>query len=166
MRTILLLGALAVLATAFASYQFVAGRTSEGQEQEPVRLQRVPPPIDPNEKYVFDILLHTPEEIRALLERAEDAVPQPRREREKPSVALVLHGPEIDIFAIGNYAKYKDIVDLAAKLDAYGIIDVKMCLSTMRRRGLDDDDVPPFVELVPYGPDEIERLKREGYIYL
>ncbi|NIR32711.1 MAG: hypothetical protein GWN84_26115 [Gammaproteobacteria bacterium] len=108
----------------------------------------------------------TPEEIRALLERAEDAVPQPRREREKPSVALVLHGPEIDIFAIGNYAKYKDIVDLAAKLDAYGIIDVKMCLSTMRRRGLDDDDVPPFVELVPYGPDEIERLKREGYIYL
>jgi hypothetical protein len=36
----------------------------------------------------------------------------------------------------------------------------------MRARGIREQDVPGFIELVPYGPDEEERLRRRGYVYL
>jgi intracellular sulfur oxidation DsrE/DsrF family protein len=36
----------------------------------------------------------------------------------------------------------------------------------MRRLGLRKEDIPAFIELVPYGPDEEERLRRNGYVYL
>ena len=79
---------------------------------------------------------------------------------------MVLHGPEIDIFSIENYPKYKDIVDLAAKLDAYNVIEVKMCQTMMRMRGLKNNNVPGFIELVPYGPDEVEKLRQRRYVVL
>jgi len=30
---------------------------------------------------------------------------------------------------------------------------------------VDRDDIPAFIEQVPYGPGEVERLVREGYVY-
>ena len=90
----------------------------------------------------------------------------PRPATEQASIAMVLHGPEIDFFAIENYPKYRDIVDLAAKLDAYNVIEVKMCQSMMRKRGLKNNNIPGFIELVPYGPEEIKRLQEKGYVKL
>lgn len=79
---------------------------------------------------------------------------------------VVLHGPEVEFFARRNYAKYRHPVDRAAKLDADGVIEVKMCQTEMRSRGIRAEDVPAFIELVPYGPDEEKRLLRRGYVYL
>jgi intracellular sulfur oxidation DsrE/DsrF family protein len=117
-------------------------------------------------RYAYDIVLHTPEQIREVLQRAEQISKAPRPANEQASIAMVLHGPEIDIFAIENYPKYRDIVDLAAKLDAYNVIEVKMCQTMMRKRGLKNNDVPGFIELVPYGPDEVEKLRNNGYVVL
>lgn len=117
------------------------------------------------ERYVMDISVHTPDEIRKVLKRAEQVYQTPRPGNEHPSIALVLHGPEVEYFAIRNYSKYKDIVDLAARLDAYKVIDIKMCNTMVRDRGLEQKDIPAFIEMIPYGPDEVERLTREGYVY-
>jgi intracellular sulfur oxidation DsrE/DsrF family protein len=57
-------------------------------------------------------------------------------------------------------------VDQAARLDAAHVIEVKMCLTEMHHLGLRKEDIPGFIELVPYGPDEEERLRRSGYVYL
>jgi intracellular sulfur oxidation DsrE/DsrF family protein len=57
-------------------------------------------------------------------------------------------------------------VDQAARLDAGHVLEVKMCLTEMRRLGLRKKDIPGFIELVLYGPDEEERLRRNGYVYL
>jgi intracellular sulfur oxidation DsrE/DsrF family protein len=35
----------------------------------------------------------------------------------------------------------------------------------MDRQGIARDDIPAFIEQVPYGPGEVERLVREGYVY-
>jgi intracellular sulfur oxidation DsrE/DsrF family protein len=35
----------------------------------------------------------------------------------------------------------------------------------MKIRGVERDDIPSFVEQVPLGPAEVERLAREGYVY-
>ncbi|BAZ92951.1 putative threonine efflux protein [Thiohalobacter thiocyanaticus] len=113
---------------------------------------------------VYDINLHEPQELRRLLQRLDEVTPGPRPGSNPPRFALVLHGPEIEFFAIGNYAEYRDLVDLAARLDAFGVIEVKACQTRMESLGLGGDDLPAFVEIVPFGPAEVERLEREGYV--
>ncbi len=117
-------------------------------------------------RYMFNITLHTPKEISALLTRAEQLAKTTRLSDNSSGIALVLHGPEVEIFAKKNYAQYKKLVDQAARLDADGVIEIKMCETTMRARNIKDEDIPGFIEFVPFGPAEIERLKREGYVSL
>lgn len=128
-------------------------------DEAPQRLE-----IVPQGNYVIDVVLHSYEEIEELLDKAEASVIQPRPAGAKPSIALVLHGPEVDLFSIKNYPKYRSLVDRAARLDAYNVIEVKMCQTSMRVRGVRNEDVPGFIELVPFGPDEIKRLQQHGYV--
>jgi len=41
---------------------------------------------------------------------------------------------------------------------------VKICQTMMGKQGIDRDDIPSFIEQVPLGPGEVERLTREGYV--
>ncbi|BAV34231.1 hypothetical protein SCL_1940 [Sulfuricaulis limicola] len=117
-------------------------------------------------RYLFSVTLHTPEEIAGLLARAEELAKIRRADSSNTGIALVLHGPEIEIFAKKNYARFRETVDRAARLDAGRIIEVKMCRTEMQRLGIREEDIPGFIELVPYGPDEESRLRRSGYVYL
>ena len=114
---------------------------------------------------VLDISVHTVEEMEILLGRAEELARRPQPAGRQDNVVLVLHGPEVEFFTIPNYDKYKDIVDRAAKLDAFEVVDVKICQTTMGSYEITPDDIPAFIEQVPYGPAEVERLVREGYVY-
>jgi len=116
------------------------------------------------ERTVLDVSVHTIEGLRVLFDRAEELAMTPRPKGEDASVVLVLHGPEVEFFAIKNYDKYKDIVDQAARLDAFDVVDVKICQTMMGVSGIERNDIPSFIELVPYGPGEVERLKQEGYV--
>ena len=120
----------------------------------------------PGARHLFRVTLHTPVEIEGLLTRAEQLARTTRPADRHDGIALVLHGPEVEIFVRKNYAKYRHIVDRAARLDADGVIEIKMCRTEMRSRDIRDEDVPKFIEFVPYGPDEEERLQRRGYVYL
>lgn len=142
----------------------LAGGIASAAEKMPT-----PPPngaTAPGARYLFQVSLHTPAEIEGLLTRAEQLARIARPTDRGTGIALVLHGPEVEIFARKNYAKYRPIVDRAARLTADGIVEVKMCQTEMRARDIRDEDVPGFVELVPYGPDEEQRLLRRGYLYL
>jgi intracellular sulfur oxidation DsrE/DsrF family protein len=35
----------------------------------------------------------------------------------------------------------------------------------MEIKGIPRDDIPAFIEQVPQGPAEVEKLLREGYVY-
>lgn len=117
-------------------------------------------------RYLFRVSLHTPEEIAGLLARAEELAKTRRTNQRDAGIALVLHGPEIEIFTRKNYARFRETVDRAARLDAGHIIEVKMCRTEMKNRGIREEDIPAFIELVPYGPDEENRLRHSGYVYL
>ena len=114
---------------------------------------------------VLDVSVHSLDELRVLLDRAEELAARPQPQGEKARVVLVLHGPEVEFFAISNYSRYKDIVDQAARLDAFDVVDVKICQSMLERLNVGQDDIPAFIEQVPFGPGEVERLVREGYVY-
>lgn len=117
-------------------------------------------------RYVFLVTLHTPAEIDGLLARAETLAPTLPPDDRRAGIALVLHGPEIAIFAKKNYPRYRATVDRAARLDAQRIIEIKMCRTEMQRLGIDEKEIPEFIEVVPYGPDEERRLRDRGYISL
>ena len=116
------------------------------------------------EKAVLDISVHTIEGLKVLFDRAEQLAMMPRSKGEDASLVLVLHGPEVDFFSIKNYDKYKDIVDQAARLDAFDVVDVRICQTMIGVRGIEPMDIPSFIEQVPYGPGEVERLKQQGYV--
>jgi intracellular sulfur oxidation DsrE/DsrF family protein len=115
-------------------------------------------------RYVFDVVIHEPEEMDKLLDRIEQLSSTLPPAKEDPSLALVLHGPEIAFFTRMNYTKYMNLVDRAAALDKKGIIDVKVCDTMIREMDLEDAELPDFVEHVPYGPAEINRLIQQGFI--
>lgn len=116
-------------------------------------------------RYFFDVYGHTAGEITALLRRAQMTRDElPEAEQDSITIALVLHGPDVTFFAADNYAQYRELVDLAASLDAQGYVDLKICTSSVSSRGLDAAQFPPFIEFVPYGPAETGRLESAGYV--
>lgn len=130
---------------------------------EPGRVQ--PLPDIQTQRQVYDIRLHEPRQLQQLLQRLDELSGGPRRAGPgAPQFALVLHGPEVEFFAVENYPDYRELVDLAARLDAFEVIEVKVCQARMQALGLTPEDMPAFVEQVRFGPAEVERLEREGYV--
>lgn len=116
-------------------------------------------------KLQADIALHTLAELQQLLERAESIANGETLYNTEDPIAVVLHGEEINAFLRSNYRTNKPLVDLAARLDAFNVIDVKVCRRWMGANGIMANDLPPFIEPVPFGAGEVQRLKAAGYAY-
>ncbi len=112
-----------------------------------------------------DIALHTLLELKQLLEQAESIANGETQYNTEEPIAVVLHGEEIKAFVRSNYRSNKALVDLAARLDAFNVIDVKVCKRWMGANGIMENQLPPFVELVPFGVGERDRLEKTGYAY-
>lgn len=117
-------------------------------------------------QYMFDVSDHSREELVALLKRADEVASVSSPETDRLDIALILHGPDIAWFARNNYQDNKELVDLAARLDALKVIDLKVCQKAMQQFGYIDDDIPAFIDRVPYAPDEMRRLENSGYFKL
>jgi intracellular sulfur oxidation DsrE/DsrF family protein len=126
----------------------------------------VPGAADKPSYRVADISVHTQEELMILFDRVEGLLERPRTGDETALLNLVLHGPEVEFFAVRNYPQYKTVVDRAAKLAALGAVDISICQTQMRNLGIATDEVPSFLRQVPFGPDEVERLIDNGYVYM
>ena len=116
-------------------------------------------------KFMFSVTLHKREEIDSLLTRADSLSKTMRVNGNKSAIALILHGPEIKLFARQNYEKNRGIVDKAARLDGENVIQVKVCKTKMKELGIKDADLPSFMEVIPYAPDEEKKLLNQGYVY-
>jgi len=110
---------------------------------------------------VMDISLHDEAALEQLLRRL-DAWQREGKLHQGP-VAVVLHGPEIAWFTRRAYPEHRALIDLAGRLDAAGVIEVKACRTRMRMMGVREDELPAFVETVPFGPGEVLRLENSGY---
>ena len=76
-------------------------------------------------------------------------------------IAIVLHGDELKLFQKKSYSTNQSIVDRARQLDAAQIIDIKACQTMMRTLDIEQSELPGFIEQVPLGPAEIDRLNKE-----
>lgn len=117
------------------------------------------------QKFQADVALHTLEELKKLLLQAEKIANGETQYNTDEPIAVVLHGEEIKAFVRSNYRSNKELVDLAARLDAFNVIDVKVCKRWMGANGIMANQLPPFVDPVPYGAGERDRLQKAGYAY-
>lgn len=124
-------------------------------------------PVQQSPRYLADIRVNTKAELTQLLRRAESLFDQGKFNAGKDQpVAFVLHGPEARSLLVENYSTNKVLVDLAARLTAFQVVDIQVCEGWMKSRGVEKDDLPPFIGSVSLGPVEKKRLiKEEGYVY-
>lgn len=115
--------------------------------------------------YVAKVKLHTAEELQELFDRAEGYLALNQGYNGSSPIEVVLHGPEVRVFQRKNYQQYKMLVDQAARLDAYNIIDVRVCEVWMSVDDVTHSELPPFVDTVPNGPEYQEQLIEDGYSY-
>jgi intracellular sulfur oxidation DsrE/DsrF family protein len=116
--------------------------------------------------YLARIEENNPEEVAVALARAEEFFLEQGVRQDFSPVVFVLHGPEVAIFFRENYLRYRPIVDMAAKLSALGVIELKVCETQSHGLGLDLKTLFPFVGTVPLGPVEETRLiEQENFVY-
>jgi len=116
--------------------------------------------------YLARILSDSPEEVADALSRAEALYLEGKLTGNAKPIAIVLHGPEVEIFFKDNYDEYKNIVDLAARLSAFGVVDVKVCETQTGILGRSRSSVHSFIGTVPFGPTEVKRLlNQQNYVY-
>jgi hypothetical protein len=113
--------------------------------------------------YVARVGLDDPDQVYDALERAEALYLSGGMQNGLPPITFILHGPEVSIFYKENYQEYKSIVDLAARLKAFEVVDVRVCASRMRSQDADETMVYPFVGTVIYGPKALEQLLTEKH---
>jgi intracellular sulfur oxidation DsrE/DsrF family protein len=124
------------------------------------------PVISADGEIVRSFLEITPdnlEDLDALLVTLEQSLLQAPPGADVEPIVIILHGDEAFPFTRSRYASNKALVDRTAVLDAYELIDVKMCETWMKANGVSRDDLLPFIDTVPFAPDEARRLEADGY---
>ncbi|MGH1486374.1 MAG: acyl-CoA transferase [Cellvibrionaceae bacterium] len=124
------------------------------------------PPSENENGYLARILNDSPDEVADALERAEALYLDGKLPTDANPISIVLHGPEVEIFFKDKYDEYKNIVDLAARLSAFGVVDVRVCETQTGILGRDRNSIHPFIGTVPFGPTEVKRLlDQQNYVY-
>ena len=113
--------------------------------------------------YVARINLKKADQVFEALQRAEAYFQTNQQSKVQvspavPPIAFVIYGPDVEIFFRENYSDFKPIIDLAARLSALEVIDIKVCQVSYEKEGLDKSTLLPFVSTVPFGPAEVTRL--------
>ena len=125
-----------------------------------------PLPSENANGYVARILNDSPEEVANALERVEKLYAEGKLPQGANPIAIILHGPEVEIFFKDNYEEYKRIVDLAARLSAFGVVDVRVCETQTGIMGRSRTSIHSFIGTVPFGPTAVKRLlDQQNYVY-
>jgi intracellular sulfur oxidation DsrE/DsrF family protein len=119
------------------------------------------------QRVVYDVAVADRAALSRVLDRASYLNNLYQANPFAASIVLVLHGDEIPLFAIENYAKYKELMTRAQSLTVGGAIEIRMCRIAARGHGFDPEDIHGFVQIVPMADAEIVRLQQEdGYAYM
>lgn len=84
----------------------------------------------------------------------------------KAPVLVVLNGEEIAAFERKHYREQKQLVDLAARLAAYEIIEIRVCEKTLEERLVHRSELPSFLQPIQNGAAYLIEKQRQGYASL
>ena len=113
------------------------------------------------QKVVYDVAVKSIEKMTSVLDRARYLSKITGADPFDSSIILVLHGDEIDFFAIKNYQQYKELMQRAQSLVDSEVLQIRMCRIAAQGHGYEPRDIHGFVNMVPMGDAEIIRLQNE-----
>jgi uncharacterized protein len=118
------------------------------------------------QKVVYDVAVKTVAELENLLDRASYLSVLNEADPFDNKIVIVLHGDEIGMFAVVNFAKHAELMKRAQSLTVGGIVDIRMCRVAAKRRGFEPRDIHGFVTIVPMADAEIIELQAQGFAYM
>ena len=113
------------------------------------------------QKVVYDVAVSSVEKMTSVLDRASYLSKITGADPFDSSIVLVLHGGEIDFFAIKHYQKHKELMQRAQSLVESEVLQIRMCRIAAQGHGYEPEDIHGFVKMVPMGDAEIIRLQNE-----
>lgn len=113
--------------------------------------------------FIAQIQSHDANELSAILGRLDILLKSGNEFPSSQPLALVLHGEEVRAFLRSNYTENSDLVDLAARLDAFDAVQIQVCETWLRDAQIEKSELPPFIDTVPYGPAQEKALLEQGY---
>ena len=113
------------------------------------------------QKVVYDVAVNSAGKVAGVLDRASYLSKITGADPFDSSIVLVLHGSEIEFFAIRNYQKYKALMQRAQSLVDSEVLTIRMCRIAAEGHGYQPEDIHGFVKMVPMGDAEIIRLQNE-----
>ena len=113
------------------------------------------------QKVVYDVAVSSVEKMTSVLDRASYLSKITGADPFDSSIVLVLHGGEIDFFAIKHYQKHKELMQRAQSLVESEVLKIRMCRIAAQGHGYEPEDIHGFVKMVPMGDAEIIRLQNE-----
>ncbi len=128
-------------------------------------LQQSPVAPDVAPHYLALIKTNSPSEVEMLFKRASMLADDVENLNAYEPIVFVLHGDEAHAFRQRNMEQYKELLDLAERLEKKHVIDIRVCETWMRKNNVDRSELPDFIDTVPLGPAEKAELRRQGYIY-
>ncbi|PIE20836.1 MAG: hypothetical protein CSA61_00240 [Neptuniibacter caesariensis] len=142
---------------------FLAFLMSFSIAAEPLQ-PRVNSAVD-NSRYLALIKKNTPSEVELLLRRASLLAEKVEDLHAYEPIVFVLHGDEAHAFRDKNMDQYKELIRLAEKLEQENVIDIRVCETWMRVNKIERSELPDFIDTVPLGSAEENRLRDRGYLY-
>ena len=118
------------------------------------------------QKVVYDVAVKTVAELESVLDRASYLSVLNEADPFDSKIVIVLHGDEIGMFAVANFAKHAELMKRAQSLTVGGIVDIRMCRVAAKRRGFEPRDIHGFVTIVPMADAEIIELQGQGFAYM
>ncbi|NNJ94920.1 MAG: hypothetical protein HKP57_09275 [Halobacteria archaeon] len=119
------------------------------------------------QKVVYDIASDSLSHFERVLDRVSYLNTLYGADPFAASIVVVLHGDEIDYFAVREFSRHEQLMRRAQSLTLSGPIEFRMCRVAARGRGLEPGDIHGFVTMVPMADAELVRLQQEeGYVYM
>ena len=118
------------------------------------------------QRVVYDVAVKTVAQLENVLDRASYLSALNDADPFDSKVVIVLHGDEINFFAIRNLNQYRELMLRAQSLTVGGIIDIRMCRVSAHRRGFEPQDIHGFITMVPMADAEIIDLQKQGFAYM
>jgi intracellular sulfur oxidation DsrE/DsrF family protein len=113
------------------------------------------------QKVVYDVAVDSVKKLTSVLDRASYLSKITGADPFDSSIVLVLHGSEINFFAIKNHEKYKELMQRAHSLVVGEVLKIRMCRIAAQGHGYEAEDIQGFVQMIPMGDAEIIRLQNE-----
>ena len=155
LKQFLLIALLALLVTGISASEDDPERYAINQI---IKAQKAPAGV------IFAVREYEEDALIWVLPRVERYIQEIRSSYPEISIAMMSHGDELTSLSHSKLADYHSMHQLLKKLVVEQQLRFHICGTMAEMSGLSADDFPEYVDVVPFGPSQVEDYLSLGYV--